>query len=374
MTILYGLIFLCFLIFFHELGHFAVARFFKVQVESFSIGMGPVLLHKKIGQTDYRLSLLPLGGYCGMKGEQDFINAYEAGLSSIHADKDSLYGIHPVKRALVAFAGPFFNLFFAFFAFTIISMIGFFYYSPSAKIVLADEVYPELHSAARDAGLKTGDIITSINGKNVSDFADISSIVAINPDADLSIQVNRNNETLTFIAHTDMDKSDGLGKLGVTSSPGDIERREMKKYSFFPALIQGAKETGNIIALTIKSISILFKGVDISNAVSGPARITTMLGDTVQEGFSVDFRTGLVSTLQFLALISVSLFMLNLLPIPILDGGLILFALIEIITRKQVSPKIQHYVQYIGLFFIATLFVLGISGDIRYFISMVGKN
>ena len=111
MNIVYGFLCLFFLILFHEFGHFLAAKKFGVKVESFSIGFGPVLLHKKYKGTDYRLSLIPLGGYCGMKGEKDFQKSLEAKLDHIEAEEDSLYGIHPVKRAVIAFAGPFFNLF-----------------------------------------------------------------------------------------------------------------------------------------------------------------------------------------------------------------------------------------------------------------------
>ena len=109
---LYGLLCLFFLIIFHEFGHFIAAKLFGVKVESFSVGFGPVLLHKKIRGTDYRLSLIPLGGYCGLKGEKDFQNAIENGLSEIVGEPDSLYGIHPFKRALIGFFGPFFNFIF----------------------------------------------------------------------------------------------------------------------------------------------------------------------------------------------------------------------------------------------------------------------
>ena len=136
-----GLILLIFIIIFHELGHFIAAKICGVKVESFSVGFGPVLLHKKFHDTDYRLSLIPLGGYCGMKGEKDFQRAIEENLSEIPADKDSLYGIHPVKRALIGFAGPFFNFIFAFLAYSLISGIGYKFYTYSNKVIMLDEVY-----------------------------------------------------------------------------------------------------------------------------------------------------------------------------------------------------------------------------------------
>jgi len=369
----YGLLCLFFLVLFHEFGHFIAAKIFGVKVESFSIGYGPILLHKTAWGTDWRLSAFPLGGYCGMKGEKEMQTALE-NKTAIQADPDSLFGVHPFKRALIGFNGPFFNLIFAIIAYTIISMVGYTYYTFSSKITLADEIYPEVHSAAREGGLLSGDIIKKIDGKTVNDFSDIITSVQINPDKNLKIEVERDGETLIFTVHSELDKSTGAGKIGVTADKESLVRKEAETYSFFPALLNGAKEAFNMIGLTFKSIGILFKGIQIENAVSGPARITDMLGTTIKEGFSAGFRTGLVSILELLAVISVSLFIMNLLPVPILDGGLILFALIETVFRKRIPPKVQYYTQFIGLAFIALLFILGISSDFLYFIGQIKGN
>ena len=130
------------------------------------------------------------------------------------------------------------------------------------------------------------------------------------------------------------------------------------------------KETGENIMLTFKGVGLLFRGAKVTESVSGPARITTMLGSTVKEGFGAGFRTGLSSVLQFMAIISISLFIMNLLPVPVLDGGLILFSLIETIFGITISPKVRIRVQYIGLAFIAFLFVVAMTGDIHYFIGL----
>lgn len=363
---LYGFLCLVFLVLFHEFGHFLAAKLFKVKVESFSFGFGPVLLHKTWKGTDWRISAIPLGGYCGIKGEKEFQKALENN-TPIESSTDSLFGIHPVKRAVIGFAGPFFNLIFAVFAYTVISMTGYTYYTYSNKIILADEIYPEVHSAARDAGLLSGDRIISIDGKNISDFSDILTTVSTNPDKDLVIVVDRNNETKTFTVHTGLDKETGSGKLGVSADTKSLEKKEAETYSFFPALLNGVKESVNIISLTFKGIGTLFKGVKVTNAVSGLVHTTDMMGTTVKEGFSLGFRTGLASILELLGVISVSLFIMNLLPVPILDGGLILFALIETITRKRIPPKIQYYTQFIGIAFIALLFILATSSDIIYY-------
>ena len=363
---LYGLLCLFFLILFHEFGHFLAAKLFGVKVESFSIGFGPILIHKKIHGTDYRISLFPLGGYCGMKGEKDFQNAMEAKLPQIEGEKDSLYGIHPLKRALIGFAGPFFNFFFAFIAYSLISGIGYKYYTYSNSILINENI---TSSVAKDTGLESGDIITSINGKVTNDFSDLIQEISVRPDEDLILTVDRNGQNLSFNLHSEMDKATGSGKIGIAADTSKILEKESKKYSFFPALGHGFLESCNSVILTIKSIGLLFKGVDLDNAVSGPARVTEMLGTTVKEGFSAGLKQGLIALLSLMAIISISLFIMNLLPIPILDGGLILIAIIEFVFHKKINPKIQYYIQFIGLAFIALLFIIGLQGDIKYFLN-----
>ena len=363
---LYGLLCLFFLIIFHEFGHFLAAKLFGVKVESFSIGFGPILLHKRINGTDYRLSLIPLGGYCGMKGEKDFQKAIEEKLPEIQADSDSLYGIHPFKRALIGFAGPFFNFIFAIIACAFINGIGYTYYTYSNKILINDSITT---SAARDAGILSGDKIIKINGKSVEDFSDIVEQISPHPDEDVNITIDRNGSIIDFTVHTVLDKATGSAKLGVAADTSEVLQKETPKYNFFEAIYHGFLDAAKSVGLTIKSIGILFKGVDIDKAVSGPARITELLGSTVKDGFSEGFRIGFVSLMSLMSLISISLFIMNLLPIPVLDGGLILIALIEIIIRRRVNPRVQYYVQFIGLAFIAFLFIIGVKGDIFYFLN-----
>lgn len=366
---LYGILCLFFLVLFHEIGHFIFAKICGVKVESFSIGFGPVLLHKNIKGTDWRLSLIPLGGYCGMKGEQEFKTALEENLDEIKAEPDSLYGVHPLKRALIAFAGPFFNFIFAFIAFSLISGIGYTYYSYSNKIILADELYENSSSAARTAGLLTGDIITEVDNKKITDFSDLIREVSLKPDQNIKVKVLRNEQSIEFVIHTDMDKDDGTGKIGVAADTSSLLEKTVKANNILEALANGIKDTVDVIYTTFKSIGILFKGVKIQNAVSGPARITDMLGSTVQNGFSAGAKVGIISVLNIMALISVSLFIMNLLPVPILDGSIILFALIEAVFRKKIKPKIQYILQFVGLGIIAILFIIGLIGDISYFIN-----
>jgi len=366
---LYGLLCLIFLILFHEFGHFIAAKLFGVKVESFSVGFGPILIHKNFNGTDYRLSLLPLGGYCGMKGEEEYKKAIEENLPEIPAEPDSLYGVHPVKRALIGFAGPFFNFILAVIFCSIINGIGYDYYTYSNKIILANELIPGSSMAAENAGLLSGDKIIQINDKEVTDFSEMYNEIALHPDEDLLIKVDRNGQILSYTVHSDLDKSSGSGKIGVAADSSEVLKKHTPHYNFFQSIIQGNKDCFNYITVTFKSIKILFKGIDFSSAVSGPARVTEMLGSTVKEGFSAGLKIGLISIFQLMSLISISLFMMNLLPIPVLDGSLILIALIETISRKKIKPKIQYYIQFIGIAFIAVLFVVAVTSDITYFIN-----
>ena len=455
LSIIYGLLGLGFIVFIHELGHFIAAKIFGVTVESFSVGMGPILLHKTIKGTDYRLSLIPLGGYCGMKGQKDFQVALDEKLDSIKGDKDSFYGIHPVKRAVIAFAGPFFNFLFAVFAFMIISMVGYSYYTSQNKVILANEIYQEMESVASEAGLQTGDKIIAINNKETPYFTDIYEAISVSANQEIDLTIERNEEIFDVKITPSLNKETGAGVLGIISwtdplidlieenSPaqnaglqvGDLilkindssikntvdynkaiedldkfsmtvlrngqeffipevepiiikadkdensqkatigigfhtEKIKTKTYSFFPAIGNGFVEAVNTTSLSFKSLALLFQGVDLTKAVSGPLRITVMLGDTAKTGFSAGFATGIVTVFNFLAIISISLFIMNLLPIPILDGGLILFALIEAITKKQISPRIQYYVQFVGIAFILILFTFAMFGDISYIINL----
>lgn len=368
MTIIYGILGLGFLVFFHETGHFLAARLMGVKVETFSIGMGPVLLKHKWGETEYRISLIPLGGYCGMKGEKDYQKALEQNLPTIEGSKDSFYGVHPFRRLLIAFAGPAANYILAVIAFSIIAMMGYTYYSPSCKVFMADEVYEDIDSPAHMAGMQSGDIILFIDNKPMNDFTDISQYVSLNPDKDSLITVDRNGNQLEIPVHITLDKDTGSGKLGIVADNTTYNEHTVPSLPFFKALAEGFAQAAKMTSASLKSIFILFKGIKITNAMAGPAHITTLIGDTVQQGFSESINIGIISTLQLIALISISLFITNLLPVPVLDGGLILFALAEIVTRKKMKPKFLYYIQFVGVAFIAFMLILAITSDLHYFI------
>ena len=443
---LIGLPVLGIVVFIHELGHFIVAKLCKVEVESFSIGWGPVFLRKKVGTTEYRLSAIPLGGYCGMKGEHAFREACEKKLSSIPQEQGSLFGVHPFKRILIAFAGPFANLLLAAAALAVVSAFGQSYYTTDNRIVPAYCLDPEDNAPAREADLRIGDRIIRINDVKITYFSDIQQFIALHPEETLTVVVERGNERLVKTIRPLLNKKTGAGQVGIyryvpleiasvrkdsaadlagikqgdviTGVEGTPLDNQMSLLYFFQAYTQktalfqllregeqlelpvnlvrtedgtvdlgmhwnyiavteegtgfiaslqkGGIRTGELLGITVKSLGLLFKGLNMSEAVAGPVRISSMIGSLAADGFSENAKAGIVNVAEIVAVICVSLFLMNLLPIPILDGGLILTAFIECIARKQIPPRILYYSQFIGVAFIAVLFAFALWADILY--------
>nr|MBP3282776.1 site-2 protease family protein [Treponema sp.] len=363
MHILFGIVLLGLIVFFHELGHFAASRICGVKVESFSIGMGPVLLHKEKWGTDWRISLFPFGGYCAMKGEKDIDDENSDLLA---APADSFFGVKAIFRAIIGAAGPAANFIFAILAFSSIFMVGYSYYSSEPVVQIASEIYPETHSAAYDGGIRTGDRILKINGESVSAFTDIQEIVSQRPDEDLTIEVQRESERLSFTVHSDFSeetKKDGSverkGKIGVMSM------KEMKSgIAFHRAILKGAEQAATTTRLYAEGIVSIFKkgGAEFSESVSGPARITTMLGGSTKHGFA--------ATMDFMASISIALFFMNLLPVPVLDGWLVLVSVIEAVFRIRIPRKARTIAQTVGICLIVLLFLFAMASDIKYFVGL----
>ena len=445
--ILIGLIILSIMVFIHELGHFIAAKLCGVVVESFSIGWGPVLFKKKRGDTEYRISAIPMGGYCGMKGEKAFQQAIEENLAAIPKKEGELYGVHPLKRIIIAFAGPFANYISAVLALAIVSAIGSSYYTSSNKIAPVYYYNEADDSPAREADLRMGDVILSINGEKTETFADIVRLIVPEAKEEVTLEIERDGQILTKKLRPKLDPKTGAGIIGfysfipleidgvkpsssaelaglkkgdlITEVDGievantiDLNRAldsinektaelgilrdgnkitktvnlirtengidlglkiknikvEIPGTGFFKSIVNGFVLTHKSFVLTFKSLGLLFKGVDFRQAVSGPVRITHMLGDVAAQGFKAGFLIGLSDILNFVSIISISLFIMNLLPIPILDGGLILFAFIEFIFRRQIHPKVLYYVQFIGIAFIGVVFIFALWGDIGYFL------
>ncbi|MDR2739576.1 MAG: site-2 protease family protein [Treponema sp.] len=443
--ILLGLAGLGVVVFVHELGHFLAARLVGIDVEAFSIGWGKPILKKKIGAVEYRLGMFPIGGYCKMRGENEFQEAYENRANSVPQAEGTFYGVSPLRRIVVAFAGPAFNLLFAVLVLSIIWGIGFEINTLENRIVLVSDINPGEKYPADKGGLKTGDKIVDIAGTFVTNYHDIQELIAINPEKDLPLQVQRDGEVLDLMVRPDLDKSSGAGKIGVyfwaepvisavtEGSPADIaglrsgdritringedfsytvalfrilrsqppvlsvdfERggRPMQtevilsytdtgvadlgisyehiqfhtpRLSPMGALFKGGQEAWKTFVLSLKSLALLFRGIDLTQAVSGPVRITYMLGDAAAEGFGQSFGAGISSMANFLTLISVALCIMNLLPLPVLDGGLIVLFIVEIIKRKPLHPRYINVFQTVGVVLIFGLMLFAVFGDILF--------
>lgn len=435
--ILTGLCALGVVVFIHELGHFIAAKLCKVEVQTFSLGWGPVLLKKKWGNTEYRLSALPLGGYCGMKGEQAFREALEKKLDAIPFEEGSFYGVHPLRRIAIAFAGPLANLLFAIVALSLVSAIGTSYKTFDSRIIPSSIYDGGTLNPVDLAGLLEGDRIISLDGGKIMTYTDIQQYIGTHPQEKILLEYERNGQIFTTSITPLLDKKTGVGRIGVYPyiplivasvksgsaaenigiKSGDVitaidqipvthflqitklleKKPEQTTVTinrngttlffnlvllynkdgrvetgiewetvtittdgkgFFASIQNGIKETIKTVSLTLKSIGLLFKGVDLEEAVSGPVRITMMIGEVAQTGFA-----GLA---EFLSIICISLFIMNLLPIPVLDGGVILFSIIEMIKGKPLRPKTLYYIQFIGIAFILCIFLLSLFGDIHF--------
>lgn len=341
------------LIFFHELGHFLVARLFGVGVEKFSLGFGPRILGKKIGITDYRVSAIPLGGYVKMVGEEPDaeIDPADIPLSFTHK--------HVLKRILIVAAGPFFNLllaaliFFWLFAFT-----GTFILQPIVGQVQDD-------SPAHAAGLVSGDRVTAIDGHRVETWDEMAEIISNSDGKELFLSILREGETLEVsIAPHQTTTRNLFGEeiqryvIGVTSS-GDVLAKEL---GLFESLTESVVQTYKIAELTVVSVVKLIQGSISAKTLGGPIMIAEMAGQQAEQGAS--------SLIFFIALISINLAILNFLPIPVLDGGHLLFFFIELLIGRPVNIKVREVSQQVGLVLLLMLMIFVFYNDItRIFFS-----
>jgi regulator of sigma E protease len=347
------LIVLGILIFFHEFGHFIIARLFRVGVEKFSLGFGPRLLGKKIGITDYRLSLVPLGGYVKMVGEEpdEDLDPELIPISFTHK--------HVLKRILIVFAGPFFNILLAVLIFWVIA------FSSGIMILKPSIGSIKEGSPAFLAGFKTGDLVTAIDGVAVETWEAMAERITHSNGKPLDITVVRPEGSVVLRATPELVKSKnllgedikryviGIGTAGETLS---------KQLNFFQAARESLRQTYSIVELMVMIVAKLLTG-DISiDTVGGPIMIAQMAGDQAKAGIS--------SLFQFIAVISVNLAIINLLPIPVLDGGHLLFFAIEAFKGRPVNLKVREIAQQVGMVLLIMLMVLVFYNDItRLFFS-----
>ncbi len=332
-----------FLIFFHELGHFLAARTLGVKINTFSIGFGEKIYTKNVGGTDYCLSAIPLGGYVQLKGQDD------TDPKAKNYDHDSYNVLSPIKRIYILFAGPFFNFILAFFIYILLGFIGVERLAPSVGHIAEG-------SAAASAGLAKNDKILAINGVKINEWDEISKNVKLEPS---TILIDRNGSQMTINLTPKIGETINLFNekvqrplIGISPN-GEV----IKIYHTGLAGINFAfSETIEASKLIFKSFTKLVSGAVPLKEVGGIVQIADVTSKAAKISLGV--------LLTIVALISVNLGVLNLFPIPALDGGHILFNLYELIFRREVNERVLTTLTYCGWALLLGIMVLATFNDI----------
>jgi regulator of sigma E protease len=439
LTIVFGIIGFGIMVFVHELGHFIAAKRVGIEVETFSLGWGKKIVGFDYKGTNYRISMLPFGGYCKLKGEDPY-NPQEQ-----RAD-GTFFAASPWKRIVTSAAGPLANVLFAVLVLTLIWWIGFNVHTDGNRIILASEHTLDSFAEpppATKAGLETGDRIVAVNDRRVNHFQDLLESVATAPNQEILLTIEREGRLLQTTLMPELDLDTGAGKIGVyawrdtiiddvqvgeaaslaglqrgdriIAAGGSAVRHTMDLYQqlqdrpetlpiryqrdgtereatlvldygeqgfanlgitftvgVYPsqsvgplgALRKGAEESWEILTVTLKGFGLLFQGINLRKAVAGPVRIILTMGSAATSGFSFGIAHGLAYYFRLLCWLSIVLFIINLLPIPALDGGQILVFTLEVIRRKPLDPNVISRIQMIGFSFIVLLVVVVTFNDI----------
>lgn len=347
LNIVYGLITLGILILVHELGHFILARISNVKVVTFSIGFGKKLLKFKGRETEYVLSAFPLGGYVKLLGESydEILEEEEKERSYIHKK--------PGTKLLIALSGPLANLIFAYIIFVLLLSTG--YKVLGTKVGGVEENFP-----AYEAGIRKGDRIVELDGQKVEEWVDITQILNQKRENEpVRVKVLRDGKEIEFSLFPKVVESKTIfGEkvsrkvIGVTASDEYIEKRD----PLLSAIVKGFYQTVNLTVLTVVGIVKIIEGVVSPKEIGGPIMIMEVAGKQAKEGKR--------NFLYFLGLISVNLAVINLLPIPVLDGGHIFFHLIELILRRRLSQRYLEVSQRIGLGIVFAIMALAFFNDL----------
>ncbi|MBI3813308.1 MAG: RIP metalloprotease RseP [Nitrospinae bacterium] len=347
-TIISAVVLLGVLIFVHELGHFLVAKRSGVGVKKFSLGFGPKIIGKMVGETEYLVSAVPLGGYVKLEGEEPD--------EEVTNPEKSFTNKSVGTRLAIVSAGPIFNLLFAVAILALVFMIG--VKAPSDSSAVGNI---KQGGAAESAGLVKGDMIIEIDGKKVDKWHQMAEIIHKSPNKELSFKVRKERGAVADLKITPRAETvkDIFGKNLEVGLIGIEPLIVTERYNPVTATLKGFERTYDIIYLTFWAIVKMITGDISAKNIGGPIMIFQKAGEFANEGF-LPYAT-------FAALISINLGILNLLPIPVLDGGHILFFLIEIILRKPVSIKLREAAQHVGIFLLVSLMLFAFYNDIMRF-------
>jgi regulator of sigma E protease len=335
------------LVFIHEFGHFIAARLCGVGVEVFSLGFGPKILKKRMGRTQYCLAAIPLGGYVKMVGEEpgSAIDPEDVNASFTHKSL--------LQKSIIVAAGPLFNFLLAILIFYILYQFSGIY---MAKPVVGEVME---NTPALAAGIKSGDVIKKINQNKIESFEDISRIVSASKGEQLEVIVERDGRWKRLVIFPVLKPGKNVfGEqikkyvIGITGTGESFHRR----LNPFAAFSRSIKDTYGLVKLTLLSVGKMIKGSVSADNLGGPLMIAQMAGEQA--------KAGIMNFAWFIALLSVNLGIINLFPIPVLDGGHLLFFGIEAATGKPVGEKLREKLIQFGAAVLVALMVFVFYNDI----------
>lgn len=339
MGIILAIIIFSFIVFFHEFGHFILAKKNGIDVEEFAIGMGPALCSKEYKGTKYAIRLFPIGGYCAM-GEDE-----AATDSPNNFNNKSVWA-----RISVIAAGPIFNFILAFvFAVILTAMVG--YDPPVVREV--EQGYP-----AAEAGIQKGDTIVKMGNKKINIYREISIYNQFHQGEDVEITYIHDGKKQTVTLTPKMDEESGYTRIGITGSGNT-------KANIFTSIQYGVYEVKFWICTTLESLKMLITGQIGADQLSGPVGIVSVVDNTYQQSKSYGLFIVIAQMLNIAILLSANLGVMNLLPLPALDGGRLVFLFVEAIRRKRIPPEKEGYVHLVGIALLMVLMVFVMFNDIR---------
>ncbi|MBB4210081.1 RIP metalloprotease RseP [Rhodothalassium salexigens] len=342
------------LVFIHEWGHYYVGRLLGVGAEAFSIGFGPEIA----GWTDrrgtrWRVSLIPLGGYVKFVGDMNPASVPDARQSAEDAPPDAFHTKALWRRALIVGAGPAVNLAFA----VLIFAATFWINGQSVNPAIVEDLVPG--SAAEAAGIQPGDRIVAVDGERIDRFTELNRRVRINAGTPMSVTVLRAGDRRTLTITPDrIEREDRFGNRYTIGQLGIYRQatEQVRQLSLPMALVEGVRETGRTAQTMYVALRQIILGLRPVEDLSGPVKIAQYSGQQLSLGAE--------TFILFMALISVNLGLVNLLPIPVLDGGHLLFYAIEAVTGGPVPPRVQELGNLIGLALVLSLMLLVTWNDV----------
>ncbi len=345
MNIIPFVVVLSVLVYFHEMGHYVIARMNGVRVETFSIGFGPEIFgwNNKHG-TRWKVSYIPLGGYVSLASEDEV-----EGTKSSRADSGSMMSKTPWQRIAISLGGPAANYILAIILFTGL------YVTVGQKVPLNEVEFGDVavESPAQKAGLEKGDVLLNIEGVDVMSIGAFQEKVSKSADQPLSFRIRRGEEEQTILVVPESLKDDkSAAKIGVMISP----RVEMKIHGIIDAVKYAVVDTWNMTVQTLKYLGQMIAGERSSDGLSGPIGIANVAGQVAQQG--------VVALIWLGAILSINLGLINLFPVPMLDGGHVVFYIIEIIRGKPLPEKALEFFYRIGFALVMSLILYSTWNDL----------